>query len=94
MDHHGYVDRVKASMDILGYDSKKLHMDLINMVKIYKGGELLKMSKRAGTSLTINDVLEMMDPDVLRFFILSKAKEQNLDIVVEDMEKQDSSNPY
>jgi arginyl-tRNA synthetase len=64
------------------------------MVKVLKNGELLKMSKRAGTSLTINDVLTMMDADLLRFFILSKAKEQNLDIEVEEMEKQDSSNPY
>jgi arginyl-tRNA synthetase len=94
MDHHGYVARVKASMGILGYDMSILHVDFINMVKIFKGGELLKMSKRAGTSLTINDVLKIMEPDLLRFFILSKAKEQNLDIVIEDIEKQDSSNPF
>ena len=94
MDHHGYVARVKASMELLGYDSSILHVDLINMVKIMKDGEELKMSKRAGTSLTINEVLEIMHPDLLRFFILSKAKEQNLIITVEDMEKEDSSNPY
>ncbi len=93
-DHHGYEKRIKASMEILGYDSKKLEVEYISMVKVFKDGEELKMSKRAGTSLTIDYVLGIISPDLLKYSIVSKSKEQNLSINIDDLMKSSMDNQF
>ena len=57
-DHHGYIARVKAAIEFLGYDSKKLEVLLAQMVKLLKGGKEYKMSKRAGTFVTLRELLD------------------------------------
>ncbi|BDV02659.1 MAG: arginine--tRNA ligase [Candidatus Hepatoplasma vulgare] len=94
MDHHGYEKRVKAALDILGYDSKKLIVDYISMVKIAKNGEEVKMSKRKGNALTINETLEMIGKNILRFNMISKLKEQNLVIEIDEINNKNLNNPY
>ncbi len=93
-DHHGYENRIKASVEILGKDSKKMNVHYISMVKIMKNNEELKMSKRRGTSLTINDVLEVMDFNILRYSMITKSREQNLIINIDDINRENASNPY
>jgi len=92
-DHHGYEDRIKATLKWLGY-KEKLSIDYINMVQILNGNEIVKMSKRAGTSLRIKDILKEMDVDVFKFFIVSKAKEQEMEIDINIAKQTDVSNPF
>ena len=93
-DHHGYEERIKATCQMLGHDSSKIEVFYISMVKITKNKQELKMSKRSGTSLLINDVVELIKPDLLRYSIISKTKEQNLVIDIDEIEKKELSNPY
>ena len=93
-DHHGYEKRIKASCNFLGYDDKNLEVHYISMVKLLRNGEELKMSKRAGTSLTIKEVLGVIDPNLLRFAMISKSREQQLSIDIDEIKTESMSNPY
>ncbi len=92
-DHHGYEPRIQAGLKAMGYEDK-LEIDYISMVQIMNGSEIVKMSKRAGTSFRIKDALEDMDIDVLRFFLVSKSKEQEMEIDINIANQNDLSNPY
>ena len=92
-DHHGYIARVKAAIEFLGYDSKKLEVLLAQMVKLLKGGEPYKMSKRAGNFILASDVVEDIGADALRFIFLTKKADTPLEFDVDDLNKTDSSNP-
>lgn len=93
-DHHGYEPRMQAALKAAGLPDGALEVDFISMVKVMKGGEEFKMSKRAGTSLRIKDILSEMESDVFKYFLVSKAKEQNMTIDIEEITKKDMSNPY
>ncbi len=92
-DHHGYEPRIQASMSALGMGGK-FEVDYISMVRVMRDGEVVKMSKRAGTSFRVKDIINEMDKDVFRFFLVSKDKEQNLDIDINMAKQQDLSNPF
>ena len=92
-DHHGYIARVKAAIQFLGYDSKKLEVILAQMVKLLKGGVEYKMSKRAGNFILSSDVVEDIGADALRFIFLTKKADTPLEFDVDDLNKTDSSNP-
>lgn len=92
-DHHGYIARVKASIEFLGFDSKKLEVLLSQMVKLLKNGLPYKMSKRAGNFILMQDVVEDIGADALRFVFLSKKADTSLEFDVNDLSKEDSSNP-
>jgi arginyl-tRNA synthetase len=92
-DHHGYIPRVKAAIEFLGHDSKKLEVLLSQMVSLLKDGEPYKMSKRAGNVILMSDIVEEIGPDALRFIFASKKSDTALEFDVEELKKQDSSNP-
>ena len=92
-DHHGYIPRVKAAVEFLGYDSKKLEVLLSQMVSLLKDGEPYKMSKRAGNVILMSDIVEEIGADALRFIFASKKSDTALEFDVEELKKQDSSNP-
>lgn len=92
-DHHGYIPRVKAAVDFLGYDSSKLEVLLSQMVSLLKDGEPYKMSKRAGNVILMSDIVEEIGSDALRFIFASKKSDTALEFDVEEFKKQDSSNP-
>ncbi len=92
-DHHGYIARVKASLEFLGYDSHKLEVLLAQMVRLLKDNEPYKMSKRAGNFILIKDVVDDIGKDALRFIFLSKRLDTHLEFDVNTLKKQDSSNP-
>jgi len=92
-DHHGYISRVKAAVSFLGHDEKKLDIQLSQMVSLLKDGEPFKMSKRAGTVIGMNDVVEEIGSDALRFMFASKKSDTSLEFDINDLKKQDSSNP-
>lgn len=92
-DHHGYVARVKASVEFLGYDSKKLEVLLSQMVSLLKDGEPYKMSKRAGNVILMSDIIEEIGSDALRYIFASKKSDTALEFDIDEFKKQDSSNP-
>jgi arginyl-tRNA synthetase len=92
-DHHGYISRVKAAINFLGYDEKKLEVILAQMVALLKGGEPYKMSKRAGNFILMSDVVRDVGSDALRFVFLSKKSDTHLDFDVDMFKQEDSSNP-
>ncbi len=92
-DHHGYIARVKAAINFLGYDEEKLEVILAQMVSLLKDGEPYKMSKRAGNFILMSDVVEEVGKDALRFIFLSKKCDTHLEFDVEILKKSDSSNP-
>jgi arginyl-tRNA synthetase len=92
-DHHGYIKRVKSSIEFLGNDSSKLDIILAQMVSLLKDGQPFKMSKRAGTTVLLSEVIEDIGSDALRFIFLTKKSDTHLEFDLEDLKKQDSSNP-
>ena len=92
-DHHGYINRVKAAVEFLGHDSQKLEILLSQMVSLLKDGEPYKMSKRAGNVILMSDIVEEIGSDALRFIFASKKSDTSLEFDVEELKKQDSSNP-
>lgn len=92
-DHHGYISRIKASIDFLGFDSNKLEVLLAQMVSLLKNGQPYKMSKRAGNFILIQDVVNDIGADSLKFVFLSKSLDTHLEFDVQDLSKEDSSNP-
>ncbi|DAB38618.1 MAG: arginine--tRNA ligase [Sulfuricurvum sp. GWF2_44_89] len=92
-DHHGYIARVKAAVNFLGYDSEKLEVLLSQMVSLLKDGEPFKMSKRAGTVILMSDVVEEIGAEALRFMFASKKCDTALEFDIEELKRQDSSNP-
>lgn len=92
-DHHGYIARVKAAITFLGYDSDKLEVLLSQMVSLLKDGEPFKMSKRAGTVILMSDVVEEIGAEALRFMFASKKCDTALEFDIEELKRQDSSNP-
>lgn len=92
-DHHGYVARVKSAVEFLGFDSSKLEILTSQMVKLLKDGEPYKMSKRAGNFILMQDVIDECGSDALRFVFLSKTPDISLEFELNDLLKQDQSNP-
>ena len=92
-DHHGYIKRVNAAIEFLGFESSKLEVLLSQMVQLLKGGEPYKMSKRAGNVILMSDITEEIGPDALRFVFLTKKSDTHLDFDIDKLKNQDSSNP-
>ena len=78
-DHHGYIKRVEASLEGLGYDKNKLSVKLVQFANLIKGGSPVKMSTRSGEFYSLEDLLSDVGSDVARFYYLSKQTDQHLD---------------
>lgn len=92
-DHHGYVNRLKAAIESLGYEKNQFEVILIQMVSILNNKEKVKMSKRAGTSVRIKEILDFLNPNVLRYFFLMRSPDSQLDFDVDLAQKESSDNP-
>ncbi len=91
-DHHGYETRLKGAVSALGYDG---HVDLIfmQMVKLFRGGEEVRMSKRAGNFVTLNELLDQVSPDVARFFFLLFSPQSHINFNLDLAKEQSEKNP-
>lgn len=78
-DHHGYIARVKAAIDALGYDSKKLTVLLVQFVSLWRGGEMIQMSSRSGQFVTLRDLRKEVGNDAARFYYVMRKSEQHID---------------
>ena len=92
-DHHGYVQRVKAALKTNGIDENWLTVLFIQLVKLWKGGEEIKMSKRAGHYVTLKELVEEVGVDAVRFVFLTKSHDSPLDFDIDLVKKHDSDNP-
>lgn len=92
-DHHGYVARVKASMTSLGYDADMLEVLLLQMVSLFRDGELVKMSKRTGKAVTLDELIEEVGVDATRYFFLMRSLDSQLDFDIELAKRKSSDNP-
>ena len=92
-DHHGYVARLKAVMAALGYDPNRLHVILYQLVTVKEGGQALRLSKRAGRIVTLDDIINTVGTDVARFFYLHKKADAHLDFDIDLALKHTDENP-
>ena len=92
-DHGGYVKRMKAAVAALSDGKVPLDIKLTQLVKLYKNGEPFKMSKRAGTFITLRDVVEQVGPDVTRFHMLTRKNDAPLDFDFDKVTEQSKDNP-
>ncbi|MGA0539098.1 arginine--tRNA ligase [Neotabrizicola sp. VNH66] len=92
-DHGGYVKRMKAAVSALSQGKVPLDIKLIQLVKLWKNGEPFKMSKRAGTFVTLRDVVEMAGADVTRFIMLTRKNDVALDFDFDKVLEQSKDNP-
>lgn len=92
-DHHGHVSRIKAAMRALGFDDSYLRVVLIQFVRLLTEGKEASMSKRAGTYVTMRDVVKEVGRDVTRFFLLMRSSDSHLDFDLDLAKKQSSENP-
>jgi len=92
-DHHGYVKRVQAALMANGLDKDWLSVLLIQLVKLWEGGEEIRMSKRAGTYVTLRELMEEVGVDAARFIFLMKNHDSPVDFDLDLAKRQDSDNP-
>jgi arginyl-tRNA synthetase len=92
-DHGGYVKRMKAAVSALSGGRVPLDIKLVQLVKLYKNGEPFKMSKRAGTFVTLRDVVEQAGADVTRFMMLTRKNDVTLDFDFAKVLEQSKDNP-
>ncbi len=92
-DHGGYVPRLEAALEALGASREDLHVVLIQMVNLTRGGEAVKMSKRAGTVVSLREVVDEVGRDAARFLFLTRRSDAQLDFDIELAKRQTLDNP-
>ena len=92
-DHHGYINRLKGSLEILGYNSDILDIKILQMVRLLKDGEEVKISKRTGKTITLNDLIEEVGINAARYFFASKSLDTQIDFDLSLAIKNSNDNP-
>ncbi len=92
-DHHGHVARMKAAMAAIGVDPDRLDVVLFQLVRLYRNGEIARMSKRTGKSISLMDLVEEVGRDGVRFFFNTKASGSHLDFDLDLAVKESNENP-
>ena len=92
-DHHGYIDRLKASLEMMGKDSSILDIKILQMVRLMKDNEELKLSKRTGKTVTLSEIIEEVGVNATRYLFSSKSLDTQLDFNIDLALKQNSENP-
>lgn len=92
-DHHGYIPRMKAAMEALGYDRERLTVLISQMVSLYQNGEKVKMSKRTGKAVTMEDLMEEVGVDATRYFFTMRSTDSHLDFDMDLAVSKSNENP-
>ena len=92
-DHHGYVPRMKAALTALGLDADRLDIVIMQMVRLVRDGETIKLSKRSGKAITLNTLIDEVPLDAARFFFNLREPNSHFDFDLELAAKQSSENP-
>ena len=92
-DHHGHVARMKGAMDAIGLDGSKLEVVLIQLVRLMRGGEVVRMSKRTGKAIQLSDLLDEVPVDAARFFFNQREASTQMDFDLELAVEESAQNP-
>jgi arginyl-tRNA synthetase len=92
-DHHGYVPRMKAAVAALGYDPDRLELIITQMVNLFRGGEPVRMSTRAGEFVTFRRVIEEVGADAARYYLVAVSPDTTLNFDLEEAKRQSMENP-
>ena len=92
-DHHGYIPRMKAAIEALGYGQDTLEVSVVQMVQLYKDGEKFKMSKRTGKAVTLRELVEDVGLDAVRYFFAMRSGDSQMDFDLDLAISQSNENP-
>lgn len=92
-DHHGYIPRMKAAIQALGYDRDALEVEIIQLVHLYKNGEKMKMSKRTGKAVTMRDLVDEVGLDATRYFFAMRSSDTHMDFDLDLAVSESNENP-
>ncbi|RSL30471.1 arginine--tRNA ligase [Salibacterium salarium] len=92
-DHHGYIPRMEAAVQALGFDKSQLETQVIQMVNLYEKGERVKMSKRTGKAVTLKDLMEEVGIDATRYFFAMRSADTHLDFDLDLAKSESNENP-
>ncbi|CAH2713972.1 Arginine--tRNA ligase [Neobacillus rhizosphaerae] len=92
-DHHGYIPRMKAAIQALGYDREALEVEIIQLVHLYKNGEKMKMSKRTGKAVTMRDLVDEVGLDATRYFFAMRSSDTHMDFDLDLAVSESNENP-
>lgn len=92
-DHHGYIPRMKAAIQALGYAKDALEVEIIQLVHLYKNGEKMKMSKRTGKAVTMRDLVDEVGLDGVRYFFAMRSADTHMDFDLDLAVSQSNENP-
>ncbi|MBH0230553.1 arginine--tRNA ligase [Halobacillus yeomjeoni] len=92
-DHHGYIPRMKAAIQALGYDKDTLEVEIIQMVNLFQDGEKVKMSKRTGKAVTLRELMEEVGIDAMRYFFSMRSSDSHLDFDMDLARSESNENP-
>jgi len=92
-DHHGHIARMKGAMKATGCDPDKLDVVLMQLVRLFKGGEIVRMSKRSGEFVTLEDLIEDVGKDAARYFFVMRSADSHLDFDMDLAKSQSADNP-
>jgi arginyl-tRNA synthetase len=92
-DHHGYIPRMRAAIQALGYDGEALEVEIIQLVHLYKNGEKMKMSKRTGKAVTMRDLTDEVGLDATRYFFAMRSSDTHMDFDLDLAVSESNDNP-
>ncbi|GIN07785.1 MULTISPECIES: arginine--tRNA ligase [Shouchella] len=92
-DHHGYIPRMRAAIQALGYDPARFNVQIIQMVSLFQGGEKVKMSKRTGKAVTLRELMEEVGVDATRYFFAMRSPDTHLDFDMDLAVSKSNENP-
>ena len=92
-DHHGHISRLKSALEAIGIDRTKLNILLYQLVSLKQGDDKVRASKRAGTIITTNELVEEVGSDACRYFFISRSPDSHMDFDIDLAQKKSSDNP-
>ena len=92
-DHHGHIPRMKAALQALGYPKESFEVEIVQQVNLLRGGEVVKMSKRAGQIIEMQELIDEVGVDAARFFFINRKSSSHLDFDIDLAKKQSDENP-
>ena len=92
-DHHGHVPRMKAVVEALGYDPESLQIVIMQLVRLFRGGEVVRMSKRTGQFITLEELVEEVGRDAARYFFVMRSSDSHLEFDLDLAKSHSNDNP-
>lgn len=92
-DHHGYINRLKASLETFGVDSNRLEIQIMQMVRLMQDGVEVKMSKRTGNAITLREIMDEVGIDAARYFLTMRSPDSHFDFDLELAKEKSQDNP-